>query len=91
VNEKLIADILMSLGFIIGIITKLNALYDKDTTWPRKSSGTNVLTWPITALAPYMLLDTYISLILGTIKYFITIAKYIWRAPENEDWLGRKQ
>jgi len=76
-QEQAIADILMSIGFIIGIITKLNALRDKDTTWPRKSSGTNVLTWPITALAPYMLLDTYVSLFLGTIKYVITIAKYI--------------
>jgi len=89
-KEKVIADLLMSIGFVVGITTKLYALYDKDTTWPRKSSGTNILTWPVTAMLPYLLLGTYVSLALATVKYFITIAKYIWRAPDNEDWLGRK-
>jgi len=89
-KEKIFADLLMSIGFVIGITTKLYALYDKDTTWPRRSSGTNVITYPITGILPYMLLGLWMSLAVSSVKYFLRVAIYIWRAPENEDWLGRK-
>lgn len=91
IEHKVLADVLMSIGFCIGIVTKGYAVWDKDCTWTRKSSLTNVFTLPITAMLPYFLLDTYYSLFFASIKYCITVAKYIWRAPENEDWLGRKQ
>lgn len=89
-QEKVLADILMTIGLSIGLVTKLYAVYDKDTTWPRRSSGTNVITYPITGLLPYILLELHMSLVISSIKYFLRIAIYIWRAPENEDWLGRK-
>lgn len=89
-QEKVLADILMTTGLSIGLVTKLYAVYDKDTTWPRRSSGTNVITYPITGLLPYILLELHMSLVISSIKYFLRIAIYIWRAPENEDWLGRK-
>jgi len=91
IEDRLLADILMSIGFCIGIVTKGYAVWDKDCTWTRKSSLTNIVTIPITALLPYILLNTYFSLFFACIKYMITIAKYIWRAPESEDWLGRKK
>jgi len=89
-QEKLIADILMTIGLSIGLVTKLYAVYDKDTTWPRRSSGTNVLTYPITGILPYILLGLWMSRVISSIKYFLRVAIYIWRAPDNEDWLGRK-
>jgi hypothetical protein len=89
-QEKIIADILMTIGLSIGLVTKLYAVYDKDTTWPRRSSGTNVITYPITGILPYMLLGLWMSLAVSSVKYFLRVAIYIWRAPENEDWLGRK-
>jgi len=90
VNEILIADILMTVGLSIGLVTKAYAVYDKDTTWPRRSSGTNVITYPITGILPYILLGLHMSLVISSIKYFLRVAIYIWRAPEDEDWLGRK-
>lgn len=90
-QEKVIADALMSVGLMIGLVTKLYAVYDKDTTWPRRSSGTNVLTYPITGIIPYFVLGLWVSLTVSSVKYFLRVAIYIWRAPENEDWLGRKQ
>jgi len=89
-NEQVIADMLMSIGMAIGLITKGYAVWDKDTTWPRKSSGTNVLTYPITALLPFFLLELYFSLAIAFLKYGLRIGMYVWRAPDNEDWLGRK-
>lgn len=91
IEDKVLADILMSIGFCIGIVTKGYAVWDKDCSWTRKSSFTNMVTIPVTALLPYLLLDTFYSLFFAGIKYMITVAKYIWRAPDNEDWLGRKQ
>ncbi len=85
-----IADILMSIGMAIGFVTKSYAIYDKDTTWPRRSSGTNVITYPITGVIPFYLLDLHFSLAIALLKYVQRAAIYIWRAPENEDWLGRK-
>jgi len=90
VNEILIADTLMTVGLSIGLVTKAYAVYDKDTTWPRRSSGTNVITYPITGILPYILLGLHMSLVISSIKYFLRVAIYIWRAPEDEDWLGRK-
>jgi len=90
VNEILIADTLMTVGLSIGLVTKAYAVYDKDTTWPRRSSGTNVITYPFTGILPYILLGLDMSLVVSSIKYFLRVAIYIWRAPEDEDWLGRK-
>jgi hypothetical protein len=84
------ADILMSIGMAIGFVTKSYAIYDKDTTWPRRSSGTNVITYPITGIAPLYLLGLNFALLIGILKYLQRVAIYIWRAPGNEDWLGRK-
>jgi hypothetical protein len=89
-QEKLIADILMTIGLSIGLVTKLYAVWDKDTTWPRRSSLTNVITYPITGILPYILLGLWMSLVISSVKYFLRVAIYIWRAPDNEDWLGRK-
>lgn len=89
-QEKLIADILMTIGLTIGLVTKLYAVWDTDTTWPRRSSGTNVITYPVTGILPYILLGLWMSLVISSIKYFLRVAIYIWRAPDNEDWLGRK-
>ena len=89
-DPVLLADFLMTIGLSIGLITKLYAVWDTDTTWPRRSSGTNVVTYPITGILPYILLGLYMSLSVAIVKYFLRVAMYIWRAPENEDWLGRK-
>jgi len=90
-NEQAIADILMSIGLSIGLITKTYAIYDTDTTYPRKSSLTNVITYPVTGVLPYLLLGLHMSLVVALAKYFLRVGIYIWRAPENEDWLGRKE
>lgn len=81
---------LMTIGLTIGLITKLYAVYDKDTTWPRRSSLTNVITYPVTGVLPYLLLNLHMSLAVACIKYLLRVAIYVWRAPSNEDWLGRK-
>ncbi len=90
IELKLLADILLAAGSLIGLATKLNALRDKDTTWPRKSSLTNVITYPITGILPFILLGVWITASISIIRYLIRIGIYLFRAPENEDWLGRK-
>jgi len=89
-QEKILADLLMSIGMAIGLITKTYAVYNKDTTWPRKSSGTNIITYPVTALLPFFMLELWITFAISFFKYGLRIAMYLWRAPDNEDWLGRK-
>jgi len=89
-QTQLIADTLMAVGSTIGLITKINAVWDSDTTWPRKSSGTNVVTYPLTGILPFFLLGLNMTLGIALLKYLLRVAIYVWRAPENEDWLGRK-
>lgn len=90
IEPVILADILMTIGLSIGLVTKLYAVWDEDTTWPRRSSGVNVITYPVTGILPYILLGLWMSLCVAVVKYFLRVAIYIWRAPENEDWLGRK-
>lgn len=91
ISDKVLADILASVGFCIGIVTKGYGVYDKDCVWTRRSSFFNVVTLPITAIYVFYLLEVYLTMVLASIKYFITCYKYLYRAPEGEDWLGRKQ
>jgi len=89
--EKAVADTLLALGSMIGLVTKAYAVYDSDTTWPRRSSLTNVITYPFTGVIPFFLLDLYFTLAVSVLRYLLRVAIYVWRAPEGEDWLGRKK
>jgi len=83
-KEKLLADILLSIGSVIGVLQKLYALKDKRTTWNRISSGLNAFTMPVTLILPFYLLDVYISMTIGLINLLIWIGIFVYRAPEDQ-------
>jgi len=89
VNKLLLADILMSIGSLIGLYNKGQALYFTETVWSRKGSLINAVTYPVTALLPMAYLEIWISFTVSLLNFFIWIGIYFYRAPEKEDWIGR--
>lgn len=82
------ADFLMATGSVIGLFVKGYALKDTKTTWSRRSSGLNVLSYPLTAHLPMFLLELYVTLFMSILTYLIWLGIYWFRAPEDEDWKG---
>lgn len=84
-----INDILLAVGVLIGILSKGYALRDTRTTWSRKSSGINILFYPVTALLPFYREGLYVTFTTTFATFVVWIGIFIWRSPEGEDWLGR--
>ena len=87
-DKILLADLLMSIGSFIGMYNKAQALYFSETVWSRKGSLLNTLALPITALLPMYWLQIWMTFAVTTINLFIWIGIYLYRAPEDENWLG---
>jgi len=85
------ADLLLAVGSMIGLVTKAYALNDEETTWSRKSSGFNVAAYPFTAILPFAALGLYYTLIVSILNFIIWLGIFVFRAPEDEDLLGRSQ
>jgi len=83
------ADILLAIGSIIGLVTKAYALKDDDTVWSRTSSGFNLVAYPVTALLPFYALGLWFTFSMSVLNFIVWLGIYLFRAPENEDWLGR--
>ena len=89
IEGKLIADLLASAGGFIGIYSKSYQLFDSDTVISRKSSLVNAVTYPVTAIAPFLYLDLYFLTLTATISFLIWTGIYLFRSPAHEDWFGR--
>ena len=85
----MINDVLLAVGTVTGIVTKMYALRDSATIWSRKSSGLNLLLYPFTALYPFYDLGLFYTFTGTLVTFLIWCGIFVWRAPENEDWLGR--
>jgi len=84
-------DFLLALGTVTGLLTKMYALKDEDTIWSRKSSGSNLILYPVTALYPFFNLGLYYTFTGSLLTFLIWVGIFVWRAPDDEDWLGRKE
>ena len=82
-------DFLLAVGTVTGILTKMYALKDDSTVWSRKSSGLNILLYPFTALYPFLDLRLYYTFTGTFVTFLIWCGIYVWRAPSEEDLLGR--
>jgi len=78
------ADLLLAIGSIIGLATKIYALNDEQTTWSRRSSGFNVLAYPFTALLPFYALGLWYTFAVSVLNFLVWLGIYIFRAPEDE-------
>lgn len=82
------ADLLMASGSLIGLYVKGLSLYDKQTVITRRSTGVNVITYPVTALLPMAVLGIWATFTFSVLTYLIWTGLYLYRAPEHEDWKG---
>jgi len=85
----MINDVLLAIGAVTGIVTKMYALRDDSTIWSRKSSGVNILLYPFTALYPFFSEGLYLTFSGTLVTFLIWIGIYVFRAPSDEDWFGR--
>lgn len=83
-------DFALAIGGVVGTYSKLYALYDTDTVWSRKSSLPNAVFFVPTVLA-FASLGLPLTTLTSTTSFFIWGGVYLWRAPEDEDWLGRNR
>lgn len=65
------------------------ALKDENTIWSRKSSGLNLILYPATALYPFFDEGLYLTFTGTLFTFLIWCGIYVWRAPEEEDVIGR--
>jgi hypothetical protein len=65
------------------------ALRAESTVWSRKSSGVNILLYPVTALYPFFSLGLVYTFTGSLITFLIWCGIYVFRAPGDEDWIGR--
>jgi len=82
-------DFLLALGAVTGLLTKMYALKDESTIWSRKSSGSNLILYPFTALYPFYDEGLYLTFLGTLLTFMIWVGIFVWRAPAEEDWLGR--
>ena len=82
-------DLLLAIGTVTGIVTKMYALQASSTVWSRKSSGVNILLYPFTALYPFFSLGLVYTFTGSLVTFLIWCGIYVFRAPEGEDWIGR--
>lgn len=85
----MINDFLLAVGTVTGIVTKMYALRSEATVWSRKSSGLNLLLYPFTALYPFYAEGLYMTFTGTLATFLIWCGIFVWRAPDEEDWLGR--
>lgn len=83
------ADILLAVGSLIGLGVKMYALNDSQTVWSRRSSGFNVATYPFTAILPFYALELWFTFSVSFLNFLVWIGIYVFRAPDEENWLGR--
>jgi|AKVG01.1.fsa_nt_gi hypothetical protein len=89
--SQMMIDFLLALGGLIGLATKLYALLDEQTIWSRRSSGFNTLSYPFTALLPFAALGLPFTFLTSFCNFLVWVGIFIYRAPEDEDWLGREK
>lgn len=76
-------DIVLAVGGIVGITTKLYALLDSDTSWARKSSATNAVFF-IPTIAAFISLGLWLTAGTATASFLIWTGIAIWRTPEGD-------
>jgi len=82
-------DAVLAFGSFIGIATKLYALWDSRTSWSRRSSGVNVVFYPPSLIAFYTL-GLWLTFVTTFLNMSIWFGIYVFRPPECEDWIGRR-
>ena len=83
-------DAAIALGSAVGLLTKIYALADSDTVWSRRSSLVNVAFYP-PSLAAFASLGLWLTLTMSCLSFLTWIGIAVWRAPDDEDWLGRTE
>ena len=83
-------DVVLAFGSFVGISTKLYALWDSKTVWTRRSSLTNAVLYPPSLFAFYTL-ELWLTFLTTFITMSIWFGIAAFRAPECEDWLGRRK
>jgi hypothetical protein len=86
----LIADVLLSIGSMVGVYVKFSGLLDSEMSWPRRSSGFNVIMYPFTAILPFYLLELWFTLFLSIINFSIWLMIFLYRPCQEKsvgDWI----
>jgi len=84
-------DILMSIGSLVGFYKTTYQAYDDRTKISRKATLPDTSIYLLTAVIPMWSLGLYLTAITWTLSFFLKVYIYIYRSPEEEDWLGRSK
>lgn len=83
-------DVAIALGSLVGLLTKMYALSEPETIWTRRSSLVNITFYP-PSLVAFGSMGLWITFTTTFLSFITWIGIAIWRAPEEEDWLGRTE
>ncbi len=82
-------DVVLSLGATVGLASKLYALADSATVWSRSASVPNAFFYAPSIIA-FWTLGLWLSAVTSFISMVIWMGIAWMRAPDGEDWIGRK-
>jgi len=83
-------DVAIAIGSAVGLATKAYALTDSRTVWTRRSSLTNAAFYP-PSIAAFASLELWLTMTTTLASFALWVGIAIWRAPDDEDWFGRRQ
>jgi len=75
-------DIAIGLGACVGLLTKVHALTDSDTVWPRKAALTNAVFYPPSLFAFYTL-ELWFTFVLSSLSFIIWIGIALFRSEKQ--------
>jgi len=82
-------DVVLALGGVVGLASKMYALRDPSTVWSRSASVPNAIFYA-PSVAAFWTLGLWLSTITATISMLIWAGIALKRPPDGEDWMGRK-
>ena len=83
-------DVVMGVGTIIGLYKKGFLASDQQTVMSRKATLPDTAAYAATSLAPLYSLELYFTFAVSLVSFAAKVIQYLYRAPKNEDLLGRK-
>lgn len=75
-------DIAIAAGTAVGLLSKLYALADSDTTWSRRASLPNAVLY-LPSIAAFATLGLWVTAATATCSMLLWVGIGIWRAPED--------
>ena len=75
-------DVVLAIGGVVGLASKVYALWDSDTQWARIASIPNAILYSATVVA-FVTLELYLVAFTSFVSMLVWFGIGVWRAPDD--------